>query len=47
MALVLRAASTLTSINQQRRAMLEGLPPYAIGSVVLFWVIQRIAAFSG
>ena len=46
-ALMLRAASRLTSINQQRFAILEVLPPYAIGSVAMFWVIQRIVAFSG
>lgn len=43
--LMLRAASRLTSINQQRLAILEVLPSYAIGSVAMFWVIQRIAAF--
>jgi hypothetical protein len=35
-------------MNQKRlaiRAILELLPPYAIGSVAMFWVIQRIAAF--
>ncbi len=44
-ALMLRATSRLTSIDQQRLAILEVLPPYAIGSVAMFWVIQRIAAF--
>jgi hydrogenase/urease accessory protein HupE len=44
-ALVLWAASRLTSLNQQRLAILEVLPAYAIGSVAMFWVIQRIAAF--
>jgi len=23
----------------------EGIPPYAIGSVAIFWVIERVAAF--
>ena len=43
--LMLRAASRLTPIYQQRLATLEVLPAYAIGSVAMFWVIQRIAAF--
>jgi hypothetical protein len=44
-ALMLRAASRLTPIYQQRLATLEVLPAYAIGSVAMFWVIQRISAF--
>ena len=44
-AVMLRAASRLTSVSQQRLAILEVLPAYAIGSVAMFWVIQRIAAF--
>ncbi len=40
-------ASRLTYINQQRLAVLELLAPYAIGSVAMFWVIQRIATFAG
>jgi len=46
-ALMLRAASKLPSVNQQGLAILELLPPYAIGSVAMFWMIQRIAAFRG
>ncbi len=44
-AVMLRAASRLTPINQQRSAILQLVPPYAIGTVAMFWVIQRIAAF--
>ena len=44
-ALVHRAASRLAPINQQRSAIIQLLPPYAIGSVAMCWVIQRIAAF--
>ena len=44
-ALLVWAASRLTPINQQRLATFEVLPAYAIGSVAMFWVIQRIAAF--
>lgn len=39
------AASKLTASNQKRFTVLQLLPPYAIGSVAMFWVIQRIAAF--
>ncbi len=44
-AVMLRAVSKLTPINQQRSAILQLVPPYAIGTVAMFWVIQRIAAF--
>jgi len=44
-ALLHRAASKLAPVNQQRSAVFHLLPPYAIGSVAMFWVIQRIAAF--
>ncbi len=44
-ALMLRAASRFTPICQQRLAMMEIVPAYAIGTVAMFWVIQRIAAF--
>jgi len=39
------AASRVAPINQQRLAIIRLLPPYAIGSVAMYWVIQRIAAF--
>jgi hypothetical protein len=32
-------------LNPQRSAILQLLPPYAIGSAAMFWVIQSIAAF--
>lgn len=44
-ALLQRAASKLTPAYGQRAAALQQLPAYAIGSVAMFWVIQRIAAF--
>jgi len=44
-ALMQEAASRLAHINQQRLDIIRLLPPYAIGSVAIFWVIQRIAAF--
>ena len=47
MSLMVRSASRLTSLSPQRLARLELLPPYAIGSVAMFWVIQRVAAFAG
>jgi hypothetical protein len=40
-----RIASRLTPISHQRSAWIRLLPPYAIGSVAMFWVIQRLAAF--
>lgn len=40
-----RAALRFVPINQQRSAIIQLLPPYAIGSVAMFWVIQRLAAF--
>ncbi len=46
-ALMLRVASRLTTNVQQRLATLEVLPAYAIGSVAMFWVLQRIFAFWG
>jgi len=44
-ALMHRAVSRLAPINHERSAIIQLLPPYAIGSVAMFWVIQRIAAF--
>ena len=44
-AAMLRAASRLMPINRQRSAILQLVPPYAIGTVAMFWVIQRVAAF--
>ena len=44
-ALLVWAASRVTPSYQQRLATFEVLPAYAIGSVAMFWVIQRIAAF--
>jgi hydrogenase/urease accessory protein HupE len=40
-----RAASRLTPLGHRQLAAIQLLPPYAIGSVAMFWVIQRLAAF--
>jgi hydrogenase/urease accessory protein HupE len=34
-----------STLNPQLSTVLRAVPPYAIGSVAMFWVIQRIAAF--
>ena len=44
MALLRRAASRFTPFGDQP-AVIQLLPPYAIGSVAMFWLIQRLAAF--
>jgi hypothetical protein len=44
-AIMNRLTSTLTPINRQRLSIAQLVPAYAIGSVAMFWVIQRIAAF--
>jgi hydrogenase/urease accessory protein HupE len=44
-AATLRIASRITPINRQRSAILQIVPPYAIGTVAMFWVIQRVTAF--
>jgi hypothetical protein len=33
------------ALNPQPSTLIQLLPPYAIGSVAMFWVIQRLAAF--
>jgi hypothetical protein len=40
-----RVASRLTPLGHPQSAWIRLLPPYAIGSVAMFWVIQRLAAF--
>jgi hypothetical protein len=35
----------LSTLNPQLSTVLRLIPPYAIGSVAMFWVIQRVAAF--
>ena len=45
LALLYRAASRLAPSNQQRSGIIQLLPPYAIGTLAMFWVMQRIAAF--
>jgi hypothetical protein len=44
-AVMLWAVSKRTPIDQQRSATLQFVPPYVIGTVAMFWVVQRIAAF--
>ena len=44
-AVIFRAASRLTPLNQRRFALPQLVPPYAIGSVAMFWMIQRLAVF--
>jgi hydrogenase/urease accessory protein HupE len=45
MALLHRAASRLTPNRHPQPAVIQLLPPYAIGSVAMFWLIQRLAVF--
>jgi len=45
MALGQRAAARLTPFSVRQSAVIQLLPPYAIGSVAMFWVIKRLAAF--
>ena len=44
-AIIDRIISKFTTISQQKLLAMQLLPPYAIGSIAMFWVIQRIAAF--
>ena len=44
-AAMLKTMSKLAPANQQRSAILQIVPPYAIGTVAMFWVIQRVTAF--
>jgi hypothetical protein len=44
-AIISRIAAKLTPIYQERLLFLRLLPAYVIGSVAMFWVIQRIVAF--
>lgn len=41
-----KLALKFSPVEQQRLQVLQLIPPYIIGSVAMFWVIQRIAAFS-
>ncbi|MFI5156798.1 MAG: HupE/UreJ family protein [Chitinophagales bacterium] len=45
LALMHRAILKIKFINQQRLAKIQLALPYVIGSVAMFWVVQRIAAF--
>ena len=45
MAVLHRAASRLAPIHHGRLAFFQLLPPYAIGGLAMFWVIERLAAF--
>jgi hydrogenase/urease accessory protein HupE len=44
-AAVLSAIATIRRIRMRFPRWTELVPPYAIGSVAMFWVIQRVAAF--
>lgn len=44
-AIMSRVVSNLPSLHEQRLSTIRLLPPYVIGSVAMFWVIQRITAF--
>ncbi len=44
-AIIALARQITRRINVPRPAWAWALPPYAIGSLAVFWVIQRIAAF--
>ena len=39
------ARQMMRHVTQQQPAWAWRIPPYAIGSIAMFWVIQRIAAF--
>jgi len=45
MAVLQGAASRTAPIHHGRLAFVQLLPPYAIGGVAMFWVIERLAAF--
>jgi hypothetical protein len=42
---VLAVLAALARAPRRWPAWAEGVPAYAIGSVAMFWVIERIAAF--
>ncbi len=44
-AIIALARQITRSIDVPRSAWAWAVPPYAIGSLAVFWVIQRIAAF--
>lgn len=44
-AAVLSSIATMRRIRRRFTRWIELVPPYAIGSVAMFWVIQRVAAF--
>jgi hydrogenase/urease accessory protein HupE len=45
MAIMKRIISKLEPARQQQLSMLSIIPPYIIGSVAMFWVIERILSF--
>ncbi|HEX5025885.1 MAG TPA: HupE/UreJ family protein [Agriterribacter sp.] len=45
MAIMNRVTSKLSPIYQQKLSVMQLLPPYVIGSLAMFWVIQRIVTF--
>jgi hypothetical protein len=42
---VLAAVEVVRLSRLRLPAWLEMVPPYAIGSIAMFWVVERIAAF--
>ena len=44
-AAVLSLIALVPRLNIAVPSWAERVPPYAIGSVAMFWVIQRLAAF--
>lgn len=45
MAIIRRLTKKLAFISEQQVSFAQLVPPYVIGSVAMFWVIQRIASF--
>jgi hypothetical protein len=45
MAIIGWVTKKLTPLSEQRLSRAQLIPPYVIGTVAMFWVIERIAAF--
>lgn len=45
MVLINNSIKKLSAVWQQQLSIMQLLPPYAIGGVAMFWVIERIVAF--
>jgi hydrogenase/urease accessory protein HupE len=44
---VLAALALLHRVQSTRPKWVEALPAYVIGSIAMFWVVQRVAGFAG